>query len=208
MQILERDNATTNLQYRESSSASGITPSYLIGCQISHGMKHGHHSQQQQQLHHQSQISHQGEENPYGTHTNDPIQRMSPVTSASAKSGQGNKRTRKREPSSTKKAKKREKEDPDRMINKGNAMPESDLGLNQIAFHQTMVHPPFCSCTGVPRQCYKWGSGGWQSSCCTTMMSMYPLPVVPNKKRARVGGRKIRVAGFFQAHQPSCSRGL
>ncbi|KAK4753445.1 hypothetical protein SAY87_022243 [Trapa incisa] len=122
---------------------------------------------------------------------------MSPVTSASAKSGQGNKRTRKREPSSTKNAKKREKEDPDRMINKGNAMPESDLGLNQIAFHQTMVHPPFCSCTGVPRQCYKWGSGGWQSSCCTTMMSMYPLPVVPNKKRARVGGRKIRVAGLF-----------
>ncbi|KVH87496.1 GAGA binding-like protein [Cynara cardunculus var. scolymus] len=37
----------------------------------------------------------------------------------------------------------------------------------------------------------KWGNGGWQSSCCTTTMSMYPLPSLPNKRHARVGGRKM-----------------
>ena len=29
------------------------------------------------------------------------------------------------------------------------------------------------------------GNGGWQSACCTTMMSRYPLPMNPNKKGYR-----------------------
>ncbi|KAL4566414.1 hypothetical protein LXL04_030529 [Taraxacum kok-saghyz] len=55
---------------------------------------------------------------------------------------------------------------------------------------------PVCSCTGVFRQCYKWGNGGWQSACCTTTMSMYPLPSIPNRRHARVGGRKMSGSVF------------
>ncbi|XP_011037231.1 PREDICTED: protein BASIC PENTACYSTEINE4-like [Populus euphratica] len=66
-----------------------------------------------------------------------------------------------------------------------------DVGLNLINFDETTMTAPVCSCTGVPRQCYKWGSGGWQSACCTTTLSSYPLPQMPNKRRARVGGRKM-----------------
>lgn len=50
--------------------------------------------------------------------------------------------------------------------------------------------PPFCSCTGVSRRCYKCG-GGWQSSCCTTSLSEYPLPMNPSKPGNRKPGRKM-----------------
>ncbi|KAL4569019.1 hypothetical protein LXL04_024646 [Taraxacum kok-saghyz] len=55
---------------------------------------------------------------------------------------------------------------------------------------------PVCSCTGVAQPCYRWGSGGWQSACCTTTMSMYPLPQVSNKKYSRIGGRKMSGGAF------------
>lgn len=71
-----------------------------------------------------------------------------------------------------------------------------DLGLNQVTFDESTMPAPVCSCTGVLRQCYKWGNGGWQSSCCTTTLSMYPLPAVPNKRHARVGGRKMSGSAF------------
>ncbi|CAN1314796.1 Protein BASIC PENTACYSTEINE6 [Linum perenne] len=58
------------------------------------------------------------------------------------------------------------------------------------------MQAPVCSCTGIFRQCYKWGNGGWQSSCCTTTLSMYPLPTVPNKRHARIGGRKMSGSAF------------
>ncbi|CAH8304733.1 unnamed protein product [Eruca vesicaria subsp. sativa] len=70
------------------------------------------------------------------------------------------------------------------------------VGLNQVVYDQTTMPPPVCSCTGVPRQCYKWGNGGWQSSCCTNTLSMHPLPAQPNKKHARVGGRKMSGSAF------------
>ncbi|KAJ4905351.1 Protein BASIC PENTACYSTEINE6 [Raphanus sativus] len=69
-------------------------------------------------------------------------------------------------------------------------------GLNQVVYDETTMPPPVCSCTGVFRQCYKWGNGGWQSSCCTTTLSMHPLPALPNKKHARVGGRKMSGSAF------------
>lgn len=53
-----------------------------------------------------------------------------------------------------------------------------------------------CSCTGTPRQCYKWGNGGWQSACCTTTISMYPLPQASDKRYSRVGGRKMSGKAF------------
>lgn len=63
--------------------------------------------------------------------------------------------------------------------------------INQINFDEATVPPPVCSCTGVPRQCYKSGNGGWQSSCCTITLSVYPLPQLPNKRHSRMGGRKM-----------------
>ncbi|XP_051132599.1 protein BASIC PENTACYSTEINE4-like isoform X2 [Andrographis paniculata] len=68
--------------------------------------------------------------------------------------------------------------------------------LNHISFDESTIPAPMCSCTGVPRQCYKWSNGGWQSSCCTTSLSMYPLPHVPNKRHARMGGRKMSGSVF------------
>ncbi|KAL1220679.1 Protein BASIC PENTACYSTEINE6 [Cardamine amara subsp. amara] len=70
------------------------------------------------------------------------------------------------------------------------------VGLNQVVYDETTMPPPICSCTGILRQCYKWGNGGWQSSCCTTTLSMYPLPALPNKRHARVGGRKMSGSAF------------
>ncbi|KAL2537739.1 Protein BASIC PENTACYSTEINE4 [Forsythia ovata] len=72
-----------------------------------------------------------------------------------------------------------------------------DFGLmNLIQFDESTMPIPICSCTGVPRQCYKWGNGGWQSSCCTTSLSVYPLPQMPNKRHARMGGRKMSGSVF------------
>lgn len=71
-----------------------------------------------------------------------------------------------------------------------------DVGLNLVTFDESTMSVPVCTCTGVARQCYKWGNGGWQSSCCTTTLSMYPLPQLPNKRHARVGGRKMSGSVF------------
>ncbi|KAF8410487.1 hypothetical protein HHK36_003016 [Tetracentron sinense] len=73
---------------------------------------------------------------------------------------------------------------------------DQDLGLNQVSFDESTMPVPVCSCTGALQQCYKWGNGGWQSACCTTGMSMYPLPPMPNKRHARVGGRKMSGSVF------------
>lgn len=71
-----------------------------------------------------------------------------------------------------------------------------DLGLNLVTFDDSTMLPPGCSCTGKLLQCYKWGNGGWQSACCTTTLSMHPLPVMPNRRHARVAGRKMSGSAF------------
>lgn len=63
--------------------------------------------------------------------------------------------------------------------------------VKQIAFDPSYMPMPVCSCTGEQRQCYKSGNGGWQSSCCTTLISMYPLPLMPDKNNKRMAGRKM-----------------
>ncbi|GFP89005.1 protein basic pentacysteine4 [Phtheirospermum japonicum] len=68
--------------------------------------------------------------------------------------------------------------------------------INLIHFDESTMPVPVCSCTGVARQCYKWGNGGWQSACCTTSLSVYPLPQIPNKKHVRMGGRKMSGSVF------------
>ncbi|KNA15123.1 hypothetical protein SOVF_101030 [Spinacia oleracea] len=70
------------------------------------------------------------------------------------------------------------------------------MGLNRVDYDDSVMPSPGCSCTGVFRQCYKWGNGGWQSACCTTTVSVYPLPPVPNKRYARIGGRKMSASAF------------
>ncbi|ERN11048.1 protein BASIC PENTACYSTEINE2 [Amborella trichopoda] len=57
---------------------------------------------------------------------------------------------------------------------------------------------PVCSCTGVAQQCYRWGCGGWQSACCTTQMSMYPLPMSQKRRGARIAGRKMSGGAFIK----------
>jgi len=58
------------------------------------------------------------------------------------------------------------------------------------------THIPYCSCIGMNQHCYKWGSGGWQSACCTTLLSLHPLPMNPKKNGSRVVGRKMSVRAF------------
>ncbi|OAY83632.1 Barley B recombinant-like protein D [Ananas comosus] len=81
-------------------------------------------------------------------------------------------------------------------VKKKNEWKDQDLGLNQVTFDESTMPVPVCSCTGKFRPCYKWGNGGWQSSCCTTTLSMYPLPVMANKRHARMGGRKMSGSAF------------
>ncbi|KAH9610726.1 hypothetical protein KSS87_003677 [Heliosperma pusillum] len=69
-------------------------------------------------------------------------------------------------------------------------------GLNKIDFDETEMPIPGCSCTGILRRCYKWGSGGWQSSCCTNTISAFPLPLKPHKRHIRIGGRKMSGGAF------------
>ncbi|KAF3790732.1 BASIC PENTACYSTEINE 7 protein [Nymphaea thermarum] len=66
-----------------------------------------------------------------------------------------------------------------------------DIVINGETYDIASIPVPVCSCTGVPRQCYKWGVGGWQSSCCTTSMSVYPLPLNNTRPGARIAGRKM-----------------
>ncbi|KAG5543083.1 hypothetical protein RHGRI_015984 [Rhododendron griersonianum] len=212
--IMERDNAIATLQYRETTMTSGNMSPCPPGCQISRGVKHMHHPQQHN-IHHQPHMS----DSPYNSremHASEPLP-MSPVPSEPAKPRRTNKRmkepkatTSNKKPSKSTKRVKREGEDLNKLVfdkshdwngeqemgfsNKPD-WKDKDLGLNQVAFDESMP-VPVCSCTGVLRPCYKWGNGGWQSSCCTTTMSVYPLPAVPNKKHARVGGRKMSGSAF------------
>lgn len=85
---------------------------------------------------------------------------------------------------------------------------KEELGLNLVSFDESAMPVPVCSCTGVPQPCYRWGSGGWQSACCTTTMSVYPLPQVSNKKYSRVGGRKMSGGAFSKLLTRLASEGF
>lgn len=212
--IMERDNAIATLQFRENAMNNSNTSPCPPGCQIPHGVKHIHHPQQHAH-HHQSHMV-EAQYNTRDMHMADTVP-TSPVAPEPAKARRA-KRTKEakpataptRKPSKSLKKVKREGEDlnktmfekphewtngPDMSRTKQD-WKDQDLGLNQVAFDETTVPVPVCSCTGVLRPCYKWGNGGWQSSCCTTNLSMYPLPAVPNKRHARVGGRKMSGSAF------------
>ncbi|KAL4566413.1 hypothetical protein LXL04_030528 [Taraxacum kok-saghyz] len=207
--IMERDNAITTLQYRENNSNNNsicisnnnsnnntLSPC-PPGCQISRSVKHVHHPHTY--LHHEI----------VGVGITDSI----PTSPPESKTRRV-KRPKDTKPKKSSKKVKMECDDLNKAMfdephdwnNKAGSggddsgvkpeWKEQELGLNHIAFDESTMPIPVCSCTGVLRPCYKWGNGGWQSSCCTTTMSMHPLPSLPNKRHARVGGRKMSGSVF------------
>ncbi|XP_074565590.1 protein Barley B recombinant-like [Curcuma longa] len=72
----------------------------------------------------------------------------------------------------------------------------SGMVINGIDFDISRIPTPVCSCTGKPQPCYRWGVGGWQSACCTTSISTYPLPMNAKRRGARIAGRKMSRGAF------------
>lgn len=73
-----------------------------------------------------------------------------------------------------------------------------DINIDVSSFDTSGVPPPVCSCTGVSRVCYKWGMGGWQSSCCTISISTFPLPMSTTRPGARLAGRKMSIGAYLK----------
>ncbi|XP_011018447.1 PREDICTED: protein BASIC PENTACYSTEINE7-like [Populus euphratica] len=73
-----------------------------------------------------------------------------------------------------------------------------DIDIGKINFDLSGVPSPFCSCTGMPRVCYKWGAGGWQSSCCTDSISEHPLPMSSTRPGVRMAGRKMSNGAYVK----------
>ncbi|CAN6465735.1 unnamed protein product [Victoria cruziana] len=79
--------------------------------------------------------------------------------------------------------------------------------VDGITLDLSCIPIPVCSCTGVAQQCYRWGSGGWQSACCTTSLSMYPLPMSTKRRGARIAGRKMSRGAFKKVLEKLLSEG-
>lgn len=207
--IMERDNAIATLQYRENSmtnNSNNISTSCPPGCQISRNVKHVHHPHQYQQEE-ASLGGGSGGSQPITLPATEPLKSRRTKRTKDAKSVTTAKKT------SRSRKVKLECDDLNKAmyddthdwndggvddLNHGSkpVWKDQDHGLNQVSYDDTSMPIPVCSCTGVFRPCYKWGNGGWQSSCCTTTLSMYPLPSLPNKRHARVGGRKMSGSVF------------
>nr|XP_043623807.1 protein BASIC PENTACYSTEINE2-like [Erigeron canadensis] len=82
-----------------------------------------------------------------------------------------------------------------------------ELVINGIDMDISGIPIPVCSCTGTPQQCYRWGMGGWQSACCTTTISMYPLPMSTKRRGARIAGRKMSQGAFKKVLEKLASEG-
>jgi len=82
-----------------------------------------------------------------------------------------------------------------------------DVVINGIDMDISGIPLPVCSCTGTPQQCYRWGCGGWQSACCTTTISMYPLPMSTKRRGARIAGRKMSQGAFKKVLEKLASEG-
>lgn len=190
--LRERDNAIAALQFQESTMNGGA-----LGCVTQRGIKRmnhlsNHHARNGQSVYNTSELH---------------ITEALPITAISANEVKSNllKRTKVNKGISTKPVKpvkkgKKVGEDLNRHVTTDGSKAEWDAQdlscINQINFDESTMPIPVCTCTGVARQCYKWGNGGWQSSCCTTSLSVYPLPQIPNKRHARMGGRKMSGSVF------------
>ncbi|KAJ4964636.1 hypothetical protein NE237_016485 [Protea cynaroides] len=218
--IMERDNALAALEYRENAMNGNGAPTCTAGCSASRGTKHMHHQHHQRHVaeppYHGREI-HITEAIPIAAASEVvkpllakrirketkalPLKRSSKSSRKGCKKGEDlNKVT------IAKTLEWRNDHDigegGDEDWNKqqlGLSKPDwkgHDLGLNQVTFDDSTMPAPVCSCTGALQQCYKWGNGGWQSACCTTKLSVYPLPAIPNKRHARIGGRKMSGSAF------------
>ncbi|XP_021765541.1 protein BASIC PENTACYSTEINE7-like [Chenopodium quinoa] len=78
---------------------------------------------------------------------------------------------------------------------------------NESSTDASGIPAPVCSCTGAARQCYRWGSGGWQSSCCTTNISEYPLPMSATRPGSRTAGRKMSHGAYDKLFQRLAAEG-
>ncbi|CAK9162047.1 unnamed protein product [Ilex paraguariensis] len=188
--LRERDNAIAALQFQENAMNSALDGGIR-------GTKHMHHHLNQPV--NNAQAAYDTRE----VHVTEAFP-ITAISSEAARSRQAKQAKVKntvasKSPKTSRKAKK-VAEDLNRHVTADGSKAEwdaQDIGLmSQINFDETSMPVPVCSCTGVPRQCYKWGNGGWQSSCCTTYISIYPLPQMPNKRHARMGGRKMSGSVF------------
>ncbi|CAL0329661.1 unnamed protein product [Lupinus luteus] len=82
-----------------------------------------------------------------------------------------------------------------------------ELVINGIDMDISGLPIPVCSCTGTPQQCYRWGCGGWQSACCTTNVSIYPLPMSVKRRGARIAGRKMSQGAFKKVLEKLAAEG-
>ena len=83
-----------------------------------------------------------------------------------------------------------------------------DFVINGVNMDISSLPVPVCTCTGAPQQCYRWGCGGWQSACCTTNISMYPLPMSTKRRGARISGRKMSQGAFKKVLEKLASDGF
>ncbi|KAG6788567.1 hypothetical protein POTOM_004638 [Populus tomentosa] len=72
------------------------------------------------------------------------------------------------------------------------------IDIGKINFDLSGVPSSLCSCTSMPRVCYKWGAGGWQSSCCTDSISEHPLPMSSTRPGVRMAGRKKSIGAYVK----------
>ncbi|CAN4100594.1 unnamed protein product [Withania somnifera] len=86
-------------------------------------------------------------------------------------------------------------------------MRSAELSINGINMDIARIPIPICSCTGVAQQCYRWGCGGWQSACCTTNLSSYPLPMNIKRRGSRIAGRKMSLGAFKKVLEKLASEG-
>lgn len=188
--IRERDNAIAALRFHETT----------MNIPLQRGSKRTHNNHHHR---HPAQPS----------YVRDPhVTEAFPITAVAAEPGRKlTKEIKSRGGSSRSKKQKKVGEDLNRNVTTDGSKAEWDaqeFGLmDQINFDETTMPIPICSCTGVARQCYKWGSGGWQSSCCTTTLSVYPLPQMPNKRHSRMGGRKMSGTVFTRLISRLASQG-
>lgn len=125
------------------------------------------------------------------------------------KEGGQSKKRQGRGASTTPKAKKprKPKDNSNAPAQRSKPMKTMELVINGIDMDISGLPIPVCSCTGTPQQCYRWGCGGWQSACCTTNVSIYPLPMSMKRRGARIAGRKMSQGAFKKVLEKLAAEG-
>ncbi|KAM0934751.1 putative transcription factor GAGA-Binding-like family [Dioscorea sansibarensis] len=169
--IMERDNAIAVL---ENARENGFYNNSRHGCPLDHGtMKHTHnhhhHHHLPQALALPPQSSAAPDDHARDMHVCDAL----PLSAAShsgtkvhlikrMKKDQGLQATSHKKTSKSPRKNKKALVESARGggdLNSQQIWKDQDLGLNLVAFDESTMPVPVCSCTGIPRQCYKWGSG-------------------------------------------------